>query len=123
MVGRGAIERLEAQKMEILEGIGEEIPLPDESVEVVFSRQVLHHIPDLVALSREVHRVLRPGGIYLACREHVVESQADLEIFLANHAVHQLAGGEGACSAQEYRSSREARGGLRVRRSGRHWTR
>ena len=118
VVGRGAIERLATPGLEILDGVGEEIPLPNGSVDIVYSRQVLHHISDLVALAREVHRVLRRGGIYLACREHVVGSEADLETFLSNHAVHQLAGGEGAYSAEEYRSSLEA-GGLRVRTS---WT-
>jgi SAM-dependent methyltransferase len=38
-----------------------DLPLPDESVDVVFGIAILHHL-DLPAVSREVHRVLRPGG-------------------------------------------------------------
>lgn len=115
VVGRRAIERLDAPGVEILDGIGADIPLPDEAVDVVFTRQVLHHVPDLAALAREVRRVLRPGGIYLACREHVVENEAEMEVFLANHVVHQLAGGEGAHPLGAYLDAMRE-GGLRIRR-------
>ena len=37
------------------------IPLPDESVDVVFGNAILHHL-DLSTIAREVHRVLKPGG-------------------------------------------------------------
>ncbi len=38
-----------------------DLPLPSESVDVVFGIAILHHL-DLALVSREVHRVLRPGG-------------------------------------------------------------
>lgn len=114
VVGRAAIERLRISGVEILDGVGEGIPLPGESIDIVYTRQVLHHVPDLTALAREVRRVLCPGGLYLACREHVTKSEAELEAFLANHQVHQLAGGEGAYPVDVYREALEA-GGLRVR--------
>jgi SAM-dependent methyltransferase len=113
VVGRGAIERLESE-LEILDGVGERIPLPDSSLDVVYSRQVLHHVEDLPALAHEVRRVLRAGGVYLACREHVVESDDEMEEFLANHAVHQLAGGESAYPLSAYLGALR-QGGLRVR--------
>ena len=89
-------------------------PAARESIDIVYTRQVLHHVPGLTALAREVRRVLCPGGLYLACREHVTKSEAELEAFLANHQVHQLAGGEGAYPVDVYREALEA-GGLRVR--------
>jgi len=42
---------------------GERLPFRTESFEVVYSNGVLHHTPDTAGAIREVHRVLRPGGI------------------------------------------------------------
>jgi len=39
------------------------LPFRDESFEVVYSNGVLHHTPDTEEAIREVHRVLRPGGV------------------------------------------------------------
>jgi SAM-dependent methyltransferase len=41
---------------------GRTIPLPDASVQVVFSSNVLEHVPDLPRMHSEIHRVLEPGG-------------------------------------------------------------
>ena len=48
------------------EGIGESIPYADASFDVVVSDNVLEHLDEPVAVFREVRRVLRPGGIFLA---------------------------------------------------------
>ena len=41
---------------------GRHIPLPDASVDIVFSSNVLEHIPDLAQMHLEISRVLKPGG-------------------------------------------------------------
>ena len=41
-------------------------PLDDESYDVVYSKDALIHIEDKHALFKEVFRVLRPGGIFIA---------------------------------------------------------
>lgn len=41
------------------------VPLPDDSVDVVYSSQVLEHVPDPKAHLREIVRVLRPGGVLI----------------------------------------------------------
>lgn len=42
------------------------LPLPDSSVDVVFSKDSIVHIPDKESLCREAFRVLRPGGWFVA---------------------------------------------------------
>jgi SAM-dependent methyltransferase len=62
---RRAAQRTQADGFEgtvhLLCGSAHAVPLPDESVDLVFGHAVLHHL-DLALASREVHRVLRPGG-------------------------------------------------------------
>jgi ubiquinone/menaquinone biosynthesis C-methylase UbiE len=43
-------------------GSGESIPFEDESFDLVFSVDVIHHVQDRAAYYREGMRVLRPGG-------------------------------------------------------------
>jgi ubiquinone/menaquinone biosynthesis C-methylase UbiE len=84
LVGRGAIEELSRhspQPLRILSEWGERIPAGDASFDVVFSRCVLHHANDLRQLCREVFRVLRPGGMFFAEREHVIEKREHLRTF------------------------------------------
>ena len=42
---------------------GKTVPFPDDSFDVVFSSNVLEHIPQVEVFQSEIHRVLRPGGI------------------------------------------------------------
>jgi len=102
-LGRAAIASLVGKlPVTILEGNGENIPLANDCVDVVYARQVLHHAADLPGMLREVERVLRPSGLFLACREHVVDDAAGLAEFLARHPVHRLAGGEHAYNLRVY---------------------
>ena len=46
-------------------GYGEAIPLPDDSVDLVFMSMSFHHFTDPKLVARECHRVLRDGAIAL----------------------------------------------------------
>jgi hypothetical protein len=50
----------------------------------------------------EMFRVLRPGGLLLAVREHVISREDDLPHFLAQHPLHHLYGGEHAYLLSRY---------------------
>ncbi len=45
---------------------GDQIPYPDDEFDVVISNYVLEHVEDPDAVIREVGRVLKPGGVFLA---------------------------------------------------------
>jgi SAM-dependent methyltransferase len=108
-VGRGAIDavlRETNQAAEIVEAYGESLPFADGCFDVVYVRQGLHHASDLPRMLRELARVLRPGGVLLACREHVVDDYGrSLEAFLASQVDHQLYGGEHAFTLADYRAA------------------
>lgn len=55
-------KRLGFQNVETLYGYAEELPAPDESVDVVISNGVVNLTPDKEAVLKEIWRVLRPGG-------------------------------------------------------------
>lgn len=102
-VGRGAINRLRGDlPVTPIDALADAIPLADGSADIVYLRQVLHHLPDLMAAIREIARLLKPGGLMLACREHVVDDDQQLAEFLSNHPIHQLAGGENAYPLSAY---------------------
>ncbi len=57
--------RLECEGLpsDVRVGDAEALPYADASFDIVYSWGVLHHSPDTPQAFREVHRVLRPGGV------------------------------------------------------------
>ena len=113
LVGAGAIRALAAEaslKIEVIEDFSERLPFNDASFDVVFARAVLHHTRDLGAACREFARVLKPGGLLLAVREHVISRTSDLQRFLDLHPLHSLYGGEHAFTLVEYQRALGAAG-------------
>jgi ubiquinone/menaquinone biosynthesis C-methylase UbiE len=51
------------KQADLLIGDGERLPFADESLDVVYSNGVLHHTPNTSGAVRELHRVLKRGGI------------------------------------------------------------
>jgi len=56
---------LESYQPAVLLGDGSRLPFPSGSFDKVLSTGVLMHVEDEFAVLREMHRVLRPGGILL----------------------------------------------------------
>jgi ubiquinone/menaquinone biosynthesis C-methylase UbiE len=49
----------------VVQGVGETLPFPDHSFDVVLAQDILEHVRDPDLTLREMHRVLRPGGVAL----------------------------------------------------------
>lgn len=108
LVGSGAIRSLAAEAgldITVEENLSERLPFVDASFDVIFARAVLHHIADLPAAMREFHRVLRPGGVFVAAREHVISIQDDLPAFFDSHPLHHRYGGENAHPLAVYQAA------------------
>lgn len=113
VVGAAAIQSLAQEaslKIDVLQTWGEALPLESESFSLVHCRQVLHHARDLKQLSIELARVLSPGGMLIATREHVISRPEDLPRFLDAHPLHRLYGGEHAYTLVQYLQALEAAG-------------
>jgi len=106
LVGYGAINKLkEAAKLDLLEVLPqsmEENSLKDESIDVVYCRQVLHHANDLKIFAKEVNRVLANNGLLVATREHVITNKKDKKAFLLMHPFHKYTLNENAFTLSEY---------------------
>ena len=123
VVGAGAIEQLATASnlpIEVVTDWGEMLPFPDASFDLVYGRQVLHHARDLTKLCAEMARVLKPDGMFVATREHVIFKDGDLQVFLAEHPLHRLYGGENAYRLPEYKRAIES-AGIRLERILNPW--
>lgn len=118
LVGVGSIRQLAETNhlpITVTQEFGENLPFPDANFDVVLARQVLHHAHNLPLLCSEIERVLKPSGIFIAARDHVISHPRDLPKFLAVHPLHKLYGGENAFLLSDYISAlRQA--GLKIQR-------
>lgn len=104
VVGAGAIRQVIQPGMNITirEERGEQLPFADNSFDLVYGRAVLHHADNLANFCMEASRVLKPGGVFLFTREHVLSKPEDLDQFFDSHALHSLYQGEYAYILSEY---------------------
>jgi len=105
IVGAEAIRRLAEEaglQIEVKQERGEVLPFPDETFDLVYCRQVLHHAQDLSGLCMEIGRVMKKNAVLIVTREHVISRKEDLQEFLSGHPLHRLYGGEHAYLLKEY---------------------
>jgi arsenite methyltransferase len=95
------------ENAEFLKGTIEDVPLPDEAVDVIISNCVINLAADKSEVFREAHRVLRPGGRF-AVSDIVIRGDLDPKI---RESVEAWIGCvAGALEEDEYRSGLEAAG-------------
>ncbi|PSN14683.1 SAM-dependent methyltransferase [filamentous cyanobacterium CCT1] len=118
IVGAQAIQfladRTELQ-IEVVQEYGEGLPFADDTFDIVYGRAVLHHAHQLDRFCSEAARVLKPKGVLLVTREHVLSKEEDLQKFLNAHTLHHLYGGENAYLLQQYTQAID-QAGLRLKR-------
>jgi ubiquinone/menaquinone biosynthesis C-methylase UbiE len=84
------------------------IPLPDESQDFVVSKDAIVHIPDKEALARDIFRLLKPGGWFVASDwliAHDGEPSPQMADYIAKEDL-----GFGMASPARYRRALESAG-------------
>jgi ubiquinone/menaquinone biosynthesis C-methylase UbiE len=106
-IGAGAIKKLKEQyklsNLAVHEGFAEDLKFPDQSFDIVYTRQCMHHAHNLQEFLKESFRVLKKGGILLTVRDHVIFDEEDKAWFLENHPLQKFYGGENAYTAEAYK--------------------
>lgn len=108
-VGAGAIKKLKAtyklDNLDVFEAFAEDINFESNLFDVVYIRQAMHHANNLDKFVAECVRVLKPNGLLLTIRDHVIFNENDKQWFLKNHPLHKFYGGENAYKAETYRNA------------------
>jgi SAM-dependent methyltransferase len=90
---------------------GRVFPFPDASFDIVFSSNVLEHVPHLEAMLLEIKRVLKPGGVAI----HILPSASwrlwtcvTHYLAIAREVIRRLAGSKSAAGRQSQSASATA---------------
>jgi SAM-dependent methyltransferase len=111
----GALAKQSGLPIRVIQAHAEAVPFSGHSFDLIHARQVLHHAASLNGLCHEVARLLKPGGLFIATREHVISKQEDLSSFLQSHPLHRFYGGENAFLLADYLKAIQG-SGLKIRK-------
>ncbi|MCB2141105.1 class I SAM-dependent methyltransferase [bacterium] len=103
-------------QIDLLEDFGEQLPFHDNCFDLIYGRAVMHHADDLEQFCRQLCRVLKPEGLFLLTREHVVNKEEEMRLFFDAHPLHALYQGEYAYSLGRYKQAL-TRAGLCIRKT------
>jgi 2-polyprenyl-3-methyl-5-hydroxy-6-metoxy-1,4-benzoquinol methylase len=105
IIGAGVIAQLVKQyqlnNVEIVVDICENLVLAEE-VDLVISRQAMHHANNLNQYLNSMSKCLRKGGLAFTIRDHVLLNSAEKPLFLDRHPLHKFYGGENAYTLEQY---------------------
>lgn len=108
-----------ARGVNALEGSADAMPFADRSLDAVFSNAALHWVRDHDAMMTQVHRVLRPGGRFVAemgGHGNVAAIRTAFIATLARHGHAECEDGENYYPTPEAYSRRLKRHGFQVER-------
>jgi len=77
---------------QILSLAGDQVPLPDGSLEYVTALDVLEHVPDDAAVTRGFHRILKPGGLAVVTVPASMALWSDWDVVLHHFRRYDRAG-------------------------------
>ena len=108
-VGAGAIMKLKKEynleDMTIVSTYGEEMPFDNNSFDLIYARQCMHHAYNLPEFIKSIYRVLKPGGLLITVRDHVVSNESEKQEFLKKHPLQKFYKGENAFTLNEYKNA------------------
>lgn len=84
-VSRPRLRRARLWRLDVLQGSGTALPLPDQSCDMIYVAHVLHHVADYEQALAEMGRVLRENG-----RIFLVETVTDHPLLRLARAVHPV---------------------------------
>lgn len=84
-------------RVEVMQADAHDLPFPDAFADFVISRSTIHHWADPARALREIHRVLKPGGVALI---HDVRRDPDPAVLAQFNEQRRLAGVE-PCRLEE----------------------
>jgi SAM-dependent methyltransferase len=64
--GSVGLDHMPLPGVDVVCDLSESLPFEDGEFEVVYSNQVLEHVPNMIDLIEEIHRILVPGGLLVA---------------------------------------------------------
>lgn len=83
---RTFLKSLGTHNVEVVGASAEVLPFPDGTFDLVFSSHVLEHVPNTDLAIREIHRVLKPGGICFS----VTPTRSERSYYLFSHYLYLL---------------------------------
>jgi ubiquinone/menaquinone biosynthesis C-methylase UbiE len=70
--------KLQNQKVDIADLNSQPLPYPDASFDIVTATEVIEHLADFRRVLREIHRVLRPGGVCILSTPNILNLNSRL---------------------------------------------
>lgn len=80
----------------------EQLPYSDNSFDILWLREVFHHISDFSSFFSEVRRVLKKGGLICCLRDHVIWNPKQKAHFFQSHPFHKFTHDENCHYLHEY---------------------